>query len=269
VQRVTSRQNPRLREAAALIASARERRKSGRCVLEGEHVVATCVARHGPSETLIVTDAALTGQAVRALAERHADRTLVVPESLFAGVASLPPSVGVLAVVLTPRPVIAAGADFCLLLDGVQDPGNVGSMLRSAAAAGVAQVLLSAHCAFAWSPKVLRAGQGAHFCLDIHEDVDLPAWAATYGETGAQVVAATAAGGTSLFAAPLAGRLALAIGNEGAGLSAGLAARATLRVTITMPGGIESLNAAAAAAVCLFECVRQRDAAMGASAGRR
>ena len=269
VQRVTSKHNPRLREAAALITSARERRKSGRCVLEGEHIVATCAARHGAPETLIVTDAAFARPAVRTLAERHADRTLIVSESLFAGLASLPAGVGVLGVVATPRPAISAGADFCLLLDGVQDPGNVGSMLRSAAAAGVAQVLLSKHCAFAWSPKVLRAGQGAHFCLDLHEDVDLPAWAATYGATGAQVVAATAAGGTSLFAAPLAGRLALAIGNEGAGLSAELAARATLRVTIPMPGGVESLNAAAAAAICLFECVRQRNAAIGASAGRR
>jgi RNA methyltransferase, TrmH family len=269
VQRVTSRHNPRLREAAALIASARERRKSGRCVLEGEHIVATCAARHGAPETLIVTDEALASPVVRTLAERHADRTLVVSESLFAGISSLPASVGVLAVVVTPQPVTAAGADFCLLLDGVQDPGNVGSMLRSAAAAGVAQVLLSKHCAFAWSPKVLRAGQGAHFCLDIHEDVDLPAWAAIYRATGADVVAAVAAGGTRLFAAPLAGRVALAIGNEGAGLSAELAAGATQRVTIPMPGGVESLNAAAAAAVCLFECVRQRDAANGATAGRR
>jgi len=270
VQRVTSKHNPRLREAAALITSARERRKSGRCVLEGEHIVATCAARHGAPETLIVTDAAFARPAVRALAERHADRTLIVSESLFAGLASLPAGVGVLGVVATPRPAISAGADFCLLLDGVQDPGNVGSMLRSAAAAGVAQVLLSKHCAFAWSPKVLRAGQGAHFCLDIHEDVDLPQWAMSYRATkDADIVATVAAGGTSLFTAPLAGRVALAIGNEGAGLSAELAARATLRVTIPMPGGVESLNAAAATAVCLFECVRQRDAAAGAAAVRR
>ena len=267
VQRVTSRHNPRLREAASLVASARERRKSGKCVLEGEHVVAACAARHGAPETLIVTDAALAIPAVRTLTERHPERTLVVPESLFAGIATLPASVGVLAIVVTPQPALTADADFCLLLDGVQDPGNVGSMLRSAAAAGVARVLLSKHCAFAWSPKVLRAGQGAHFCLDIHEDVDLPAWARAYRATGAEVVATVAAGGTSLFAAPLADRVALAIGNEGAGLSAELAAQATQRVTIPMPGGIESLNAAAAAAICLFECVRQRDTVTRAATG--
>jgi TrmH family RNA methyltransferase len=266
VQRVTSRHNPRLREAVALVASARERRKSGKCVLEGEHVVTACAARHGAPATLIVTDAALATPAVRTLTERHPERTLVVSESLFAGIATLPASVGVLAIVVTPRPELSADADFCLLLDGVQDPGNVGSMLRSAAAAGVARVLLSKHCAFAWSPKVLRAGQGAHFCLDIHEDVELPAWAQAYRASGAEVVATVAAGGTSLFAAPLAGRVALAIGNEGAGLSVELAAQATQCVTIPMPGGVESLNAAAAAAICLFECVRQRGTPKGAPA---
>ena len=151
-------------------------------------------------------------------------------------------------------------ADFCLLVDDVQDPGNLGSMLRSAAAAGVVQVLLSKRCAFAWAPKVLRAGQGAHFCVDIHEDVDLAAWAASYRATGADVVATIAAGGTSLYEAPLRKRIALAVGNEGAGLSPDLAAQATQEVTIPMHAGVESLNVAAATAVCLFECARRRAA---------
>ena len=261
MQHVTSRQNPRLREAAALIASSRERRKTGKCVLEGEHVVSAYLLRHGNPETLIVAEDALATPAVRDVAERHSPRTLVVPAALFAATASLPASVGMLAVVATPRPPQLRFADFCLLVDDVQDPGNIGSMLRSAAAAGVAQVLLSKHCAFAWSPKVLRAGQGAHFCVDIHEDVDLPAWAAGYRASGADVVATVAAGGTSVFAAPLGNRVALAIGNEGGGLSDALAAEATQRVTIPMHAGVESLNAAAATAVCLFECVRQRSAA--------
>ena len=120
------------------------------------------------------------------------------------------------------------------------------------------QVLLSKHCAFAWSPKVLRAGQGAHFLVDIFEDVDLAEWASAYRAAGGEVVAAIAASGSSLYSARLAGRVAVAIGNEGAGLAPALVAQATQRVTIPMPGGMESLNAAAAAAVCLFECVRQR-----------
>jgi TrmH family RNA methyltransferase len=241
-----------------LFASARDRRKAGRCVLEGEHLVAVYSERHGAPESIVVTDDALARPGVRTLAERHADRTVVVGAKLLAELTALPADVGLLAVVPTLRPASDAPGGFCLLLDDVQDPGNVGSMLRSAAAAGVAQAVLSKHCAFAWSPKVLRAGQGAHFCLDIHEDVDLPAWAAAFRAGGGEVVATVATGGTSLYAARLAGRVALAIGNEGAGLAPALAAQATQRVSIPMPGGMESLNAAAAAAVCLFECVRQR-----------
>jgi len=256
--RVTSRHNPRLREAARLIASARDRRKAGRCVLEGEHIVGVYRARCGSPETLIVTDEALAREPVRALAAADPARTLVVPAPLFAELATLPAAVGVLAVVPTPRRAMSAPAALCLLLDDVQDPGNVGSMLRTAAAAGVAQVLLSKHCAFAWSPKVLRAAQGAHFLLEIEEDVDLPAWAHAYAGAGGEVVALLPTGGEDLYATPLAGRVAMAIGNEGAGLTPALVAASTHRATIPMPGGMESLNAAAAAAVCLFECVRQR-----------
>jgi len=258
MQRITSRQNPRLKEAARLVRSARDRRKAGRCVLEGEHLVAVYQARHGSPETLIVTEEALASDPARAIAARDPGHTLIVPAALFAELSTLPAGVGMLAVVPTPLPPAPVPADFCLLLDDVQDPGNAGSMLRSAAAAGVTQVLLSKHCVFAWSPKVLRAGQGAHFHLEIHEDIDLPGWAAAYRAAGGAVVATVAAGGSDLFATALAGRIALAVGNEGAGVSPALAAQATLRVTIPMPGGTESLNAAAAAAVCLFECVRQR-----------
>lgn len=260
MQRITSRNNPRLREAARLAASSRDRRKAGRCVLEGEHVVAVYAARFGAPQSLIVTDEAVARPAVRALVDRYADRAIVVPGALFDEVATLPAGVGVLAVVATPTTTSPGRADFSLLVDDVQDPGNVGSMLRTAAAAGVVQVLLSKRSAFAWSPKVLRAGQGAHFCVDIHEDVDLPAWAGDHRASGGDVIAAVATGGTSLYAAALNGRVAVAIGNEGSGLSPLLLAQATRRVTIPMQRGVESLNAAAATAVLLFECVRQRSA---------
>ncbi|HSS69520.1 MAG TPA: RNA methyltransferase [Casimicrobiaceae bacterium] len=253
--RITSRDNPRLREAARLIGSSRDRRKAGRCVLEGTHVIAAYQARYGPPETLIVTESALPDPEVRALRSGVADsRTLVVSESAWLELPQIPASVGALAVVPTPKSEFKHAGDFCLLLEDLQDPGNVGSILRSAAAAGVKQVFLSPHCVFAWSPKVLRAAQGAHFQLEIYEDVDLAAWAREYR---GRVVAAVASNGESLFATDLATPVAIAIGNEGSGLSGELLESATRRVTIPMPGGFESLNAAAAAAVCLFECVRQ------------
>ncbi|GIK87126.1 MAG: RNA methyltransferase [Betaproteobacteria bacterium] len=255
--RITSRHNPRLREALRLVASARDRRKAGRCVLEGEHLIEVYAQRIGAPETLVVAEPFLERAGVCALARRFDDRALVVPAPLFHEMAVLPAEVGVLAVVPAPRVPLSPGGAFCLLLDEVQDPGNVGSILRSAAAAGATDVYLSRGCAFAWAPKVLRAGMGGHFHLAIHEDVDLPAWAAQYRAGGGTLAAGVGRGGQDLYAAPMPRPLAIAVGNEGAGLSSALLAASSVRVSIPMPGGVESLNAAAAAAVLLFEAVRR------------
>ena len=255
--RVTSRSNPKLKETARLVASSRDRRKAGKCVLEGEHLIAAYAARYGAPETLLIGDSFLRRPEAKALAERFDSRAISVPDELLEDFAVLPAGVGMLAVVATPRAPGNVEGDFLLLLDDVQDPGNVGSMLRSAAAAGVSDALLSPQCAFAWSPKVLRAGMGAHFHLSIHEAQDLAGWSRAFVARGGRVVAMDSNGGTPLHAANLARPLAIAIGNEGAGLSLSMRDAASDRVTIPMPGGIESLNAAAAAAVVLFECVRR------------
>jgi TrmH family RNA methyltransferase len=258
MQRVTSRQNPRLREAARLLASSRDRRKAGRCVLEGEHLIGVYQARVGAPEFLLVVDERRDDPRLAALAARMPPADVIsVPAAMFAEISTLPAAVGVLAVVATPTGTPPAPARFHLLLDDLQDPGNVGTMLRTAAAAGVDQVLLSKHCAFAWSPKVLRAAQGAHFLTTVVEDVDLAGWAARFRTAGGHVLGTVPATGVDLYDAAIAWPLAVAIGNEGTGLSAALQAQADLRITIPMPGGMESLNAAAAAAVVLFEAVRR------------
>jgi len=258
---ISSQDNPRLKDAMRLLASSRERRKAGRCVLEGVHLVSVYLVRHGAPESLIVAGSAAANPEIDALtAAMPPTRVSTIDASVWTKLTQLPIDVGVLAVVPAPRPVFRHTAGFCLLLEDIQDPGNVGSILRSAAAAGVEQVFLSKGCAFAWSPKVLRAGQGGHFHLEIFEDVDLVDWARNF--RGA-LIAAVAHGGQSLFEARLAAPIAVAVGNEGAGLSPALRAAATYRVSIPMPGGFESLNAAAAAAVCLFECARQGVRATG------
>jgi TrmH family RNA methyltransferase len=256
VPRITSADNPRIRHAIRLLVSSRERAKSGRCVLEGEHTLRVFRERHGAPESVVVVESALNRPGLRSLLENIPERdVLVVPEWVWADLAQVPISIGVVAVVQAPVPAFRGASHFCLLLEDVQDPGNVGSILRSAAAAGVTQVFISAGSAFAWSPKVLRSAQGAHFHLEIFEGVDLPSWAGAYDGT---LIAAVARGGESVFTADYRGRIALAIGNEGSGLSETVLGFANKKVTIPMPGGFESLNAAAAAAVCLFECVRQR-----------
>ena len=257
--RVESRHNARLREVARLIASSRDRRKSGRCVLEGTHLVDVYGARVGAPETLVVLDEALERRDVANVVERvPSSRTIVVSRSLFAELATLPADVAMLAVVPTPKPAVTSPGSFCLLLEDVQDPGNVGTMIRTAAAAGVDQVLLSPHCAFAWSPKVLRAAQGAHFLSTLIEDVDLLAWMDAFRAGGGRTLASVVSGEPSLYAANLTGRIAIAVGSEGGGLTPPLLAQADARIAIPMAAGSESLNAAAAAAVMLFEAVRQR-----------
>ena len=149
-------------------------------------------------------------------------------------------------------------APLVLLLENIQDPGNVGTLLRSAAAGGAGHVLLSAQCAFAWSPKVLRAAMGAHFALNIVEGADLEAFIGGYrGIT----VALSADAEASLYDLDLHGPVAFIIGNEGTGLSEAVKAAATRRARIPMPGRMESLNAGVAGSLCLFEAVRQRGAA--------
>ena len=171
----------------------------------------------------------------------------------------MPPDVGVLAVVDTPRGSLVERPRYCLLLEDLQDPGNVGTIIRTAAAAGIDQVLLSRGCAFAWSPKALRAGQGAHFLTPIVEDVDVVDWSRGFRDDGGRTIATVVADGTAVYDADLHGRIAIAIGSEGGGLSPALLALADVRVTIPMAPGSESLNAAAAAAVVMFEARRRRE----------
>jgi TrmH family RNA methyltransferase len=169
---------------------------------------------------------------------------------------------GIVAVVETPRPAGAPrGMDACVMLEDLQDPGNLGSILRTAVAAGLRQVFLGKGSVFAWSPKVLRAGQGAHFFLTIHEDAPLVALAERFPGT---VVATDPRAARSVFDLDLAAApVAWIFGSEGGGVSARLAAAARAQARIPMPGAAESLNLAAAVAVCLFEQVRQH------SSGRR
>ncbi len=259
---ITSAHNARLKDLLRLAASSRDRRKSGRCVLEGAHLVAVYCERHGAPELLAVSDEAIARGEVRALADRvPASRVIVVPARLIAASATLPADVGVLAVIPTPVGAARHDASFTLLVEDVQDPGNVGSMLRTAAAAGVSQVLMSKACAFAWSPKALRAGQGAHFLTTIVEDIDLPQWSAAFRRGGGQVIGTRVRGGDDLYNTALRAPLAIAIGSEGAGLSDAVSEQCDRLVTIPMARGNESLNAAVAAAVILFEAVRQRRSA--------
>ncbi|MEW6313247.1 MAG: RNA methyltransferase [Pseudomonadota bacterium] len=253
MKHISSRDNPLFKSLSKLITSARERRKTGHTVLDGIHLVEAFLHAGGVPEVLVASESACDDAEIRALLERVAP-AVTMSDDLFDAVAPVQTPTGVLAQIAIPRRHAVPDAEFCLLLEDIQDPGNVGSMLRSAAAAGVQCVYLSKGCADAWSPRVLRAGMGAHFHTVLVEHADLAQVARAFR---GKVVAAMLDARQTLYEIDFTGPVAWVIGNEGAGVSPDLLAIAGERVSIPMPGGVESLNAAAAAAVCLFERVRQ------------
>ena len=253
---IQSRDNAFFKALKRLAESGRERRKTGQTLLDGVHLVEAYEAAFGAVDTLVVAESALVGGEIARLVEGR--DAVVLADALMRELGLVDTPSGLLAVAAMPNAIAAVDLEKeAILLDGVQDPGNVGTLLRTAAAAGIKQALLAPGCASAWSPKVLRAGQGAHFALAIHEDADLAGFMAAYRGTTAVTCLD---GSTSLYEADWQGPLAWVFGAEGQGVSPALIAAARLRIRIPMPGAVESLNVAAAAAVCLFEAVRRKQA---------
>jgi TrmH family RNA methyltransferase len=257
IKRISSRDNPFLKSLHRISSSARERREAGQTLLDGAHLLRAYLDAGNKPLHLLINEQALHDAEIDALLETCA----AVPQTqlddaLFALLSELKTPNGLLTLIEIPSAKVAVShSQFALLLEDIQDPGNLGSILRSAAAAGCDAVFLSQGCADAWSPKVLRAGMGGHFALSLHESADLLQVAAEF--TG-KILCASLQTDKSLYDSNLRGKLAFAIGNEGAGLSPALLDAAQQHFIIPMSGKVESLNAAAATAVCLFEAVRQR-----------
>jgi len=254
---IHSRDNPLYKQLVKLSGSARQRGKVNQTLLDGAHLLASYLDAGMQPQHVLLNAAALNDAESTALLGRMENVPVAqLDEKLFAGLSELKTPTGIIAMIDVPvLDTSVAQSHFALLLEDIQDPGNLGSMLRSAAAAGCDAVFLSSSCADAWSPKVLRAAMGGHFVLQIHERQDLPGVAKAF--TG-MLLATTLQGSLSLYDCDLSGNLAFMVGNEGAGLSVELLHLATQRITIPMHGKIESLNAAAATAICLFEAARQR-----------
>jgi TrmH family RNA methyltransferase len=258
---IASRANAQFKALRALTASPAERRRQSRTLLDGAHLVA-CYLEHARPCLLAASESALGDAEVAALLDRSGDTPLLVfDDALFAQLAPVQTPTGILALIDIPAPAAGPPGELVVMLDGIQDPGNVGTIIRSAAAAGADTVLLSPQCADPWSPRSLRAAMGAHFALGIGTRSDLVQAARAFP---GRLVAAAGAGGAAPHAVDLSGRIALAFGAEGTGLSPALAQAADAIVSIPLAGGIESLNVGAAAAVILFDRVRQLGAKEGA-----
>lgn len=244
-QRIQSRDNPLLKRLRALAQDSTAYRKTGQIWLEGDHLCQALLARGGRPLQAVFTDA---GWERASLQLRGAsDRPVLLPPALMAGISGLESAADMGFVVAVPQAGPLAGGAPTVVLDRLQDAGNVGSVLRSAAAFGFRQVLAIKGTAALWSPKVLRAAMGAHFALRLsegHATADLQA-------LSVPLLVTSSHRGHWLHEAALPWPCAWVLGHEGQGVDPGLLAMAEMAVRIAQPGGEESLNVAAAAAICL------------------
>lgn len=255
---INSAQNPKVQETRALLRQTKRRKQAGAFVVEGVRLASEALLSGWPLRLALYTEALAAAEAglLRQLRSKGASLELV-SDAVMAAAADTQTPQGILLQLAWQPPALPAQLDFALVLDGLADPGNLGTLLRSAAAAGCGAVLLGPGCADAYGPKALRGGMGAHFRLPV-----LPQ---SWGEIGAvlaqhklQAVLTAAGEGPAYYAADLRQPVALILGGEAHGASAGARNLAGQSLHIPMPGGSESLNVAIAGSIVLFEVVRQR-----------
>lgn len=255
MKHITSRDNPRYKQLVKLAGG----RRGDQVLLEGVHLCQEWLRHRGPPAFALFDAQRLERD------PELAALAAALPAGIAAGcdpalarrLSQVQESQGVYFIASTPvEPLPEHIAATSLWLDRIQDPGNLGTLLRTAAAAGISQAYLSSGCAGAWSPKVLRSAQGAHFAMRLHEDVDL---AALRARLRVPLIATALEDARSLYDEPLPRACAWLMGNEGQGVSPELLRLADRRVFIPQAPGVESLNVAAAAAICLFEHRRQTE----------
>lgn len=242
---ISSRDNPLLKELRKLAQDSTAYRKAGRFWVEGDHLCRAALAR-GWRPAVAVFSESFWSSAPEQLAQ-SAIKIIVVPDALFAGISGLESPAGMGHVFDVPHEAAIQSGVAAVILDRVQDAGNVGSILRSASAFGFRQVVALKGTAALWSPKVLRAGMGAHFALQLVEGAEL----ADLDALGLPLLVTSSHQGELIQHQRLPWPCAWVLGHEGQGVGEVLQARATHFVRIGQPGGEESLNVAAAAAICL------------------
>ena len=276
---IQSRDNAQYKQLRQWASSAQARRKSGMTLLDGVHLCEAWLQHRGVPALCVVAESALSHPEVAALVaqcESNANSNaksksntnstagvaecVLLPDALFTPLGQVQHGVGILFAVKVPDAAVSGHASpslqsAALLLDSVQDPGNLGTILRTAAAAGIQQIYCGPGTASVWSPKVLRAGMGAHFVLEIYEDVDL---VQLIRQASVPVYATQPDAPKTIYTADLRAPSAWLFGHEGQGVTEQLLALATERLSIPQSAQVESLNVAASVAICLFEQRRQR-----------
>lgn len=256
---ITSRQNQYVKLFRSL-ASAKGRREQGLFAVEGAHLIEEMLAAGWKARLGFVAPELVRNPLLAEQLRQNAEICLEVSSEVFGSLSHTMSPQGLAAAIPLPcyeLPDIPAQAGIVLALWEIRDPGNMGTMMRTAWAAGALGVLAVGECADFYAPKVVRAAAGAVFHLPLVEisEAQLVSWAQ---ETGRELVAAVVEGGKPLPRCALSAQTVLLIGSEAEGLPETLLTACAQRVTIPMPGRAESLNAAVAAGILLYEYIRQR-----------
>lgn len=251
---ISSPSNAAFKAWLRLATHPREARVQQRALAEGLHLAQAALDARATVEAVLLRHGTAGEAAERLAASAMADGAAAyeLASPLYDRISPVEHGAGLMLVVEVPRHPLPerAGLDM-VYLDGVQDPGNAGTLVRTAAAAGIGDLLAGSASAALWAPKTLRAGQGAHFRIRLHEQVDAAALPAALDGCW---IGADVRDGEPLWSVPLpAGPVGWVFGGEGAGLSAGARSACHRVVSIPIDSAVESLNVAAAAAVCLFE----------------
>lgn len=255
---IQSSKNEQLKYLAKLLSSAKTRHQHRLCALEGMHLLKSYLQQGLMPKQVFIPESKLSHPELQAIIQTLSDDLItLVSHDHLSKISSLSDSHDIISEVSIPQYPSAPTQGDCIVLERIQDPGNIGTILRSAAAANIKHIILSHDCADAWSPKVLRAGMGAHFNLNIHTNIDLISWCANYQER-ILATALTATNCFQLYEINLQSPQSWLFGNEGNGISTALLNQAHAAVRIPMNEHIESLNVAMAATICLFEQQRQR-----------
>jgi len=250
---IRSRHNPIYKQIRSLLR--RDRRHEERAFLvEGPRFIADAQRFGAKPQTLVLSE---TFASSLDLPENAFHVARILDDELFSTVSDTVASQGMLGVFafpdLTPDPAVEP---FLVIADGIQDPGNLGTLIRSAAGAGATQLITLPGTVDPWSPKTVRAAAAAHFIIPV-EAMPFDVLASSLPKDTA-VVGADAAGSAQYDEVDMSGPLALMVGGEGAGLSTNARGLANQLVSIPLAGEVESLNAGVAGSILLFEASRQR-----------
>ena len=258
MKKISSAQNPLVKKLVQLSEKQSFRNKQKMTIIEGAHLTAEWLKRFGAPDFCVISSSSKRSEEVEEIIQKCEElktETIELEAKIYSKISPVIEGLGVLFVVKIPKNQVVNFCEDSIILDRVQDPGNLGTILRSAVGFGVKQIICSKGTVSAWSPKVLRAGMGAHFQLEIFENEDLKG---VIEKLKVPIFATSLQAEKSIYDENFTTKTAWIFGNEGAGVSLELLSKVKNQVIIPQVGEIESLNVAMAATVCLAEQARQR-----------